>query len=574
MANPVDIVQGTNATPVNPTTYNIIVDRINYLGNRVFDIVDYGAVVDGVTDDTAAIQAAADAADANNGGIVYHPGGDCFITSALELGDNTRLIGAGREVSSITGNLDTGMIRSKDIAQTHYRLSVESLLLDNTDYTTNGGKGIDFTKVWYGVIRDVYIQNAQTGIRISGPAYYNEIINVSMDTLREGIIMVALANENHVWGGRIHTCSTGIYLDDVSNVQIYGTALEGFNIIGVDIGFANWCSSPKLVGLRLESLNRTGVRLGTLSHGVFVGLYFQALTTNIDYGSNTDTIVIGAYDGFDRGNDLQLSGDLSVLNASPDLLLQNITDEDADDGRESMVRFKGQQSGSEETTLATIVASHDGAADDEKGKLEFSTNDTNDGNTPTLQMTLNSVDMTLARGILALQETTTPTPVATQGRLYTKSDNNIYFQDGAGAEHTILKGATSIEHTYIAPLEDPTGTVGNWDVVSIGTSQSVHFALQVPEDFEFLDAANVIIIPDANETIQWDVLTSVAAAGEAYDNDDRSALNETLAVTINLITEVDISGVLTGLTAGDYIAIDFQSDTAVIRVVGFEFDYN
>ena len=39
--------------------------------------------------------------------------------------------------------------------------------------------------------------------------------------------------------------------------------------------------------------------------------------------------------------------------------------------------------------------------------------------------------------ILTLSETTTPTAVADFGKLYTKSDNKLYFQDGAGVEHTV-----------------------------------------------------------------------------------------------------------------------------------------
>lgn len=183
-------------------------------------------------------------------------------------------------------------------------------------------------------------------------------------------------------------------------------------------------------------------------------------------------------------------------------------------------------------------------------------------------------DMGNVNDRILLPETITPTAIADHGHIYTKNDNNIYFQDGAGTEHTILKGATSVEHIYEAPLEDPTGTVGNWDVVEINAAQNVHFTFQIPEDFEVLDAVTIVIIPDATETIQWDVFISVAASGEAYNNDDRSALDETLAVTINLVTELDISGIMTGLSAGDYIAIDFQSDTANIRVVGCELDYN
>ncbi len=257
-----------------------------------------------------------------------------------------------------------------------------------------------------------------------------------------------------------------------------------------------------------------------------------------------------------------------------DYLAFNTVGSDADGARQSKIAWQGIQSGDEQSYLATITGSHDGAADDEKGKLEISINDANDAFNPTTQMTIDSVDVTLHRGILALPETTTPTPVASEGRVYTKADDELYFQDGSGVEHTVLTGATGIEHTFVDPREDPTGTVGNWDIVQIGTSQSVHFNFQVPEDFETLDAVKVVVIPDATETIQWDILVSVAANGEAHDNDDRTALNETQAVTLNILTELSIAGVLTGLTAGDYVAVDFQSDTANIRVVGLEFDYN
>lgn len=48
------------------------------------DVTDYGATGDGVTDDTAAIQAAIDAAEAGGGGIVYFPAGVYVINGALQ----------------------------------------------------------------------------------------------------------------------------------------------------------------------------------------------------------------------------------------------------------------------------------------------------------------------------------------------------------------------------------------------------------------------------------------------------------------------------------------------------------
>ena len=40
-------------------------------------------------------------------------------------------------------------------------------------------------------------------------------------------------------------------------------------------------------------------------------------------------------------------------------------------------------------------------------------------------------------GVLGLKETSTPTADANYGKLYTKNDNIIYFQDGAGVEHSL-----------------------------------------------------------------------------------------------------------------------------------------
>ena len=88
-----------------------------------------------------------------------------------------------------------------------------------------------------------------------------------------------------------------------------------------------------------------------------------------------------------------IKGDIKSTDASPEVTLQNTTEEDTDGGRESKITFKGEQSGGEITTLAQIQASHDGTADDEKGDLIFSTNDGADGNTPTERMRIDSAGL-------------------------------------------------------------------------------------------------------------------------------------------------------------------------------------
>ena len=81
---------------------------------------------------------------------------------------------------------------------------------------------------------------------------------------------------------------------------------------------------------------------------------------------------------------------LELSSTEPYLTLHNTTEEDGDYGRESEIRFKGEQSGGEETTLAIIQVAHDGTSDDQKGILTFKINDGNDGDSPTSALTIQS----------------------------------------------------------------------------------------------------------------------------------------------------------------------------------------
>jgi hypothetical protein len=72
------------------------------------NVLDFGAVGDGVTNDTAAIQSAFDAAAANGGGVVSFPPGTYIVVESVLIGSNTTVIGAGR--SSLIKASQTGWI--------------------------------------------------------------------------------------------------------------------------------------------------------------------------------------------------------------------------------------------------------------------------------------------------------------------------------------------------------------------------------------------------------------------------------------------------------------------------------
>ncbi|PVZ19510.1 parallel beta-helix repeat (two copies) [Pseudomonas sp. URIL14HWK12:I9] len=113
-----------------------------------FNIKDFGAVGDGATDDTSAIQAAIDAAFAAGGGEVEIPEGTFIISGngdptsgCLMIKSGVTISGAGMGVSTLkladgsSGNI-TGLIRSAYGEETH-DFGVNNLTLDgNRDNTT------------------------------------------------------------------------------------------------------------------------------------------------------------------------------------------------------------------------------------------------------------------------------------------------------------------------------------------------------------------------------------------------------------------------------------------------------
>lgn len=71
-------------------------------GVGVYNVRDYGAAGDGVTEDASAIQATINAVAATGGGGVYLPAGTYLVNTELQVKDDVSLIGQGIDVSIIT----------------------------------------------------------------------------------------------------------------------------------------------------------------------------------------------------------------------------------------------------------------------------------------------------------------------------------------------------------------------------------------------------------------------------------------------------------------------------------------
>ena len=132
----------------------------------------------------------------------------------------------------------------------------------------------------------------------------------------------------------------------------------------------------------------TGFRTGDASRTLRIGM-------GVDFPDTAS---------FDNASNYWFDGTIKSTNGAQlgdgGLVLYNTTHEDSDGGRESKLDWWGEQSGGERTTLARIEVSHDGAADDQKGKVIVYVNDGDDGDTPTQVLEMDSAGYVIATGMV------------------------------------------------------------------------------------------------------------------------------------------------------------------------------
>lgn len=139
-----------------------------------FNVLDFGAVGNGVTDDTAAMQAAVVRVSAN-GGALYLPTGTYLITDYFAItGSNVKIYGDGMGATIIkVGAWVDGILISKDganypsgITGILDNITIQDLTIDgNRDGYVNGpndtyGNGISFVAVDNVTVRNVEVKNA------------------------------------------------------------------------------------------------------------------------------------------------------------------------------------------------------------------------------------------------------------------------------------------------------------------------------------------------------------------------------------------------------------------------------
>lgn len=179
---------------------------VDVLTEMLVSVKNYGAVGDGVTDDTAAIQAAITRVSTQGGGIVFIPAGTYQLSSALTIGTTgVNIVGSG--VKSI-------------LRQTNATAGVLS-------FTTTGG----FITVNHIVSRiKINHTSTSTGTAISGQCIAIDNVTVDGPMFRLGVSVTggsySFINNSTIRGNSADASSSAISLSGAIGVLISGCTIE------------------------------------------------------------------------------------------------------------------------------------------------------------------------------------------------------------------------------------------------------------------------------------------------------------------------------------------------------------
>jgi hypothetical protein len=263
---------------VNTTTKNLHVHDGSKLGgyptSHTFNVVNFGALGDGTTNDTAAIQAAIDSAESAGGGEVEVPPGSYSITQ-ITIPANVQLVGHGQRATEIKSGIanDYAIIAGTASGQS-YGVAIRDLTLRLTSNTT---LGIALLCTVGAHLENLYLEGnlhtsqASTGVTIDGQnvgSWFTTLINVNCNHMFIGFAITGgTENATSVWAQGCNSYGDVNYFPGRASIGLLLYSGGGHGSVWMGGNFEN-CGQ----GIKAD----TGAPPMT-----FVGTRFEANTTDI-----------------------------------------------------------------------------------------------------------------------------------------------------------------------------------------------------------------------------------------------------------------------------------------------------
>lgn len=216
-------------------------------------VKDFGAVGDGVTDDTVAIQAAA-----TNSGAIYFPEGSYLINAAISVPSNTYLYAENATVTQSTA------------AGTHaFTIAGDNVTIDGLTIVgpnSGGGSAVFALNRNNPVVKNCKVQNWLYGIQLRGCKNW-------------------VVQDNRIWGGTYDSVAA-------SDIFIYGASGTTSNR-GIVTG--NFCLSNTDVGISVDT--NSGDKETVISNNVVYPLQSDGVTPLADANNRRRYGIAVGYNG-------------------------------------------------------------------------------------------------------------------------------------------------------------------------------------------------------------------------------------------------------------------------------------
>lgn len=257
---------------------------------------DFGAVGDGATDDTAAIQATIDAVSPSGGQIILPPG-TYKISSQLNIASpNVFVQGSGRRATKIV---------QSDASKTVFNITapysaLASLSIEYASQGVAGGSAIGLSAAFYSAIDDVYIYRAYIGIDFTNNSNSNQLTRVVCeDCTHVGISIFnsfnLMASTFQVLNSNTTLCALGcirIFEQSEGNNFVNGHTYQGAYSITTDATSYTMSQRPSYNKIHCVYLDASanGASINNTVELDFIDCWFSARPGNGAYINRADGI--------------------------------------------------------------------------------------------------------------------------------------------------------------------------------------------------------------------------------------------------------------------------------------------